>query len=67
MFIFVIVFARPSQRPWGSHRKTDIIELIDKPMVIMASDQDQLFCCWTIVQVAGDHIIPGTRTSRFLH
>uniref|UniRef100_A0A0E0N3M4 Uncharacterized protein n=1 Tax=Oryza rufipogon TaxID=4529 RepID=A0A0E0N3M4_ORYRU len=52
---------QPSQRPWGSHRKTDIIELIDKPMVIMASDQDQLFCCWTIVQVAGDHIIPEFR------
>lgn len=38
-------------------RDGSIIELTDKPMVIMGSDQDQLFCCWTIVPVAGDHII----------
>lgn len=43
-------------------RDGSIIELTDKPMVIMGSDQDQLFCCWTIVPVAGDHIIAGTST-----
>lgn len=43
-------------------RDGSIIDLTDKPMVIMGSDQDQLFCCWTIVPVAGDHIIAGTST-----
>ncbi|EEE69409.1 hypothetical protein OsJ_28776 [Oryza sativa Japonica Group] len=44
-------------------RDGSIIELTDKPMVIMGSDQDQLFCCWTIVPVAGDHIIADKSAS----
>ncbi|XP_052168029.1 uncharacterized protein LOC127784728 [Oryza glaberrima] len=44
-------------------RDGSIIELTDKPKVIMGSDQDQLFCCWTIVPVAGDHIIPDGGSS----